>query len=244
MPLGWHFIRPALGRAVLRAGLVILVIGFPVTLFHPETPLPDQWNPTTPLDARAPVTVLTRWKLSRTLADDAACVRALDKVADFTSLAPLEESDQRHIRPRLALRAVGRAQMAELETRCQTALRLAMWERHGLQAAALRHLGQPVAVVGHFSSYSCRGISRPGGESGRMSKHATANAIDVSGFRLADGQALTLQRDWDGDGPRAAFLRDAHKSACRWFPAVLGPGYNRLHADHFHLQTTGWELCR
>ena len=60
----------------------------------------------------------------------------------------------------------------------------------------------------------------------------------------ADGQLIDLKSDWPGDGPKARFLRDAFDSACLWFPVALGPGYNRLHADHFHLQGTGWGLCR
>lgn len=244
MPFRWTPGLPTLGRAVLRAVFVVLAIGIPVTLFHPETPLPDGWNPTTPLDARAPVTPLTGWKLRRTLADDAACVRTLTDVADFTSLAPLVESAQCHIRPRLALRGVGGVRMTEVETRCQTALRLAFWERHGLQAAARTHLGKQVTDIRHLSSYSCRRIRRPGGIGSRMSRHATADAIDISGFRLSDGREVSLQRDWSGGGPRSAFLREAFESACRWFPLALGPDYNSLHADHFHLQATGWGLCR
>ena len=77
-----------------------------------------------------------------------------------------------------------------------------------------------------------------------MSTHATADAIDVSGFVLRDGTRVRLKQDWDGSPARMAFLRDVQESACNWFRVTLGPEYNALHADHFHLQHTGWGLCR
>jgi hypothetical protein len=39
-------------------------------------------------------------------------------------------------------------------------------------------------------------------------------------------------------------MKVVHRPACRWFPLVLGPDYNNLHADHFHLQVRGWGFCR
>lgn len=77
-----------------------------------------------------------------------------------------------------------------------------------------------------------------------MSTHATADAIDITGFGLADGREISLIDDWDGDDAKAAFLRAARESACRWFVTVLSPDYNALHADHFHLQSKGWGACR
>jgi hypothetical protein len=83
-----------------------------------------------------------------------------------------------------------------------------------------------------------------GGTSSRFSTHATASAMDVSGFRLADGSRISLLADWDGQGPEAAFLRRVRDGACDWFGLTLSPDFNRLHADHFHLQVSGWGGCR
>ena len=243
MRYDWKAFRPALRRAVLRFALVVVLFGGYVTLFHPKSPLPDAWHPFTPLDVEAPVTGLTRWKLRNALLDDASCLQVL-RGATFSRLDPLQDSPQCHISPRVALTGVGDARLTRIETRCQTALRLAMWERHGLQTAARRHLGTRIDEIRHFSSYNCREIRRPGGSGGRMSSHATADAIDVAGFRTTDGRLIALEADWAGNGPTARFLRDAFASACLWFPVALGPGYNALHADHFHLQGTGWGLCR
>lgn len=119
-----------------------------------------------------------------------------------------------------------------------------MWAKHGLQPAAQELFGQSIARIEHFSSYSCRAMRTTSGGTGRMSTHATANSIDISGFVLADGTAINLLRDWEGAGPKSAFLRRANDTACAWFRVTLGPEYNSLHADHFHLQHTGFGLCR
>ncbi|MEM8698097.1 MAG: extensin family protein, partial [Pseudomonadota bacterium] len=82
------------------------------------------------------------------------------------------------------------------------------------------------------------------GLSQRMSQHATANAFDISGFLLTDGRMVTLRRDWQGSGPKAAFLRAARDGLCRWFRLVLSPDYNALHADHFHVDQGPFPSCR
>jgi hypothetical protein len=92
-----------------------------------------------------------------------------------------------------------------------------------------------------MGSYSCRNVSG----TSRRSAHATGNAIDVSGFVLADGRRIDLKRDWDG-GTRAEreFLRVVQSSACKRFGTVLGPEYNRAHEDHFHLERSSRRFCR
>ncbi len=77
-----------------------------------------------------------------------------------------------------------------------------------------------------------------------MSQHATANALDISGFDLADGQKIRLRSDWDGSEAEQAFLRAARDSACDWFRMVLSPDYNAAHHDHFHVDQGLWMGCR
>ena len=59
-----------------------------------------------------------------------------------------------------------------------------------------------------------------------------------------DRRRITVRRDWEDGDAEALFLRDAHTGACRFFDGVLGPDYNAVHADHFHLEVGGWGLCR
>ncbi|SFS19584.1 extensin-like domain-containing protein [Yoonia litorea] len=223
----------------------LLAYGVYLLLTHPQTPLPSAWNPTTPLQVSDAVTPLTSWKLDRTAKNYAACLATMDAAGRVAAMSPLEESEQCFIRDRVNVSAVGSARVDPLETRCAIALRLAMWEEHSLQPAALTHLGSRVSAIRHFGSYSCRQIRTPRGTSSRMSTHATANAIDISGFDLENGRRIRLVKDWDGDSAAAAdFLRQVRDGACDWFELTLSPDYNRLHADHFHLQSRGWGGCR
>lgn len=222
--------------AVMSIAAVLLV-------WHPETPLPPEWNPVEPLDVTAPVTPVTGWKLEQSQSG-LACHGALATAnAAFALQADLEDSDACHIRDRLTLRSVAGAAVAPVETRCATALHLALWTEHGLQPAAERHFGAGIARIEHLSSYNCRPIRTARGIGNRMSTHATASAIDITGFTLTDGRRIRLIDDW-GDSPEGAFLREARDSACDWFGTTLGPDYNALHADHFHLQLRGRGLCR
>lgn len=213
-------------------------------LVHPASPLPDAWNPTKPLRVSDPVTPLTTWKLNRTAADGAQCQATLAGHASLTALADRNDSAQCHIRDRVSLQSVGQASLAPLDTRCAIALRMAMWERHSLQPAAATWIGAPVTGIDHIGSYACRALRTAQGPAARMSTHATADAIDIAGFRFANGQRVRLLGGWNGTNAEAGFLRAVRDGSCKWFSVTLSPDYNRLHADHFHLQSTGWGLCR
>lgn len=222
----------------------VLIGGAYQMVMHPETPLPRHWNPVQPLLISDPVTPFTAWKLNRAVANAQSCLAVLDGQAALQTLSDLEDSAQCHIRDRVDLRGVGGTRLDSVETRCAIALRLAMWERHSLQPAARDIMGTDLQSIDHFGSYSCRTMRTSSGPSTRMSTHATADAIDVSGFGFADGRRITLLQHWGGQGPEAAFLRAARDGACEWFNLTLSPYYNSLHADHFHLQSRGWGLCR
>jgi hypothetical protein len=134
-----------------------------------------------------------------------------------------------------------------LVTSCPVAAALAVWERDVAQPAARRHFGKPIVRIEHAGSYSCRRLY--GRAQGRFSEHATADAIDVLGFRLADGRRISVLRDWRGEPAKAAFLREVRDGGCDLFATVLSPDYNAAHADHFHMDQAdrgsfGWRLCR
>lgn len=212
--------------------------------------LPRAHDPWAPLDLAAPPNWLTAWKLDRTRRDPAACqAAAATLAASLAGSGSIEPLPDRQTGEGCgfegAWRVAGLPGIAvgePLRLSCPMLLSLAMWERHGLQPAAQRHFGQPVTRLRHAGSYACRNLyHRP---TGPRSRHATADALDVTGVVLADGATVRLLRDWDTDTPAGAFLEDAHRSACRWFDGVLGPGYNAAHRDHFHLEAGGWRACR
>lgn len=124
---------------------------------------------------------------------------------------------------------------------CTMATQFAGWARFGVDRAAEQILGSRVARIETFGSYSCRTVAG----TSRLSGHATANAIDVSGFVLEDGRRVTVLDDWDGGtAQERRFLRVVHASACKRFGTTLGPQYNAAHKNHFHLEADGADFCR
>jgi hypothetical protein len=126
---------------------------------------------------------------------------------------------------------------------CPLAATFIAWVRNGVMPAARLYLGAELARVETFGTYSCRNVN--GALAGRLSEHAAANAVDVSGFVLADGRRITLKQDWTSPDPQVrSFLTVIRTSACRRFKTVLSPDYNRLHADHFHFDMGRGPFCK
>ena len=236
--------RPYFQWAAFFGVLAAVIYGGYQAMTHPNTSLPPEWNPTVALSVDHKRSPLTMWKLKNALANADQCHVALENAAVLMRLPDFEKSESCHIRDQVELKKIGQSFVKPFNTRCQMALRMAMWEKHGIQPAALKHLQTPVHEIKHYSSYSCRKIRTVGGDNTRMSTHATAEAIDVSGFVLKDGQKIYLKSAWNGPPNQAAFLRDVRDSACDWFKLILSPDFNSLHADHFHLQHKGWNACR
>lgn len=125
--------------------------------------------------------------------------------------------------------------------RCGLAAAFTGWVRNAVAPAARQLLGSDLARVETFGTYSCRPVAG----TGRLSGHAIANAVDVSGFVLADGRRITVLGDWrSGDERVERFLQTVRASACRRFGTVLSPDYNAAHADHLHLEDDGAAFCR
>ncbi|MDB4213556.1 extensin family protein [Octadecabacter sp.] len=215
-----------------------------LAVLHPDTPLPPQWNPIEPLNVAHPVSPLTTSKMRLALNDPVQCLEVLGQAAQMTPLDPFEVSENCHVRNRVALSGFGSARIDRIETSCATALRIAMWEQHGVQPAAREIFGTDVSVFRQIGSYNCRPIRTTSGSGDRWSTHSTADAIDITGFDFTDGRRIRLITDWDDGTKEGVFLRAVRDSACTWFATTLSPDYNSLHADHFHLQARGWGTCR
>ncbi|MGF7148462.1 hypothetical protein FHS96_002090 [Sphingomonas zeicaulis] len=127
--------------------------------------------------------------------------------------------------------------------RCPLAETFAAWSRFAVLPAARAYLGTEVVKIESFGTYSCRNVN--GASSGRLSQHAYANAVDVSGFVLADGRRITVLEGWNGrDESVRRFLRRIHESGCKRFKTTLGPEYNALHANHFHFDMGRGPFCK
>ena len=134
--------------------------------------------------------------------------------------------------------------------RCGVIAALAVWEWNVVQPAAQDHFGSRVVAIEDYGTYSCRAIGGGRAGNGRsLSEHASANAVDIAGFRLANGRRVTIARDWTDAGPAGAFLHDVRDGACRLFGTTLSPDYNAAHRDHLHLDQASrgagaWRACR
>lgn len=106
------------------------------------------------------------------------------------------------------------------------------WMRASVQPAALAWFGVPVVEIKQISAYYCRTKNSVRGAD--LSEHAFGNALDVAGFKLADGRTVTVLKGWKGAQDERAFLREVFATACASFKTALGPGA-KYHSDHFHL---------
>jgi hypothetical protein len=127
--------------------------------------------------------------------------------------------------------------------RCPMARTLALWVREDAQEAARDHLGSRIVRVESMGAYSCRNII--GNNSGKLSQHATGNAVDIGAFVLADGRRISVKDGWNsGEGDQRRFLRAVRQSGCARFTTVLSPDYNAAHHDHLHFDMGGKAFCR
>ncbi len=117
---------------------------------------------------------------------------------------------------------------------CSMIPALEAWLAEVVQPYAQARFGAGVVGLEAFGAYSCRGVDNiPGAQ---LSEHAFGNAVDVAGFKLADGREISIVRDWKrADTQESAFLHEIHAGACGRFTTVLGPGADMFHYNHFHL---------
>lgn len=231
-----------LGRIVVGA-LVLLAAAFTFLLATGVLVVPDRWNPFAPLSITEPPNFLTGYKLGRIAGHPERCREALQaSMWRYRYLTDRPERDGCGYANAVRIESM-RTRLAEpLTLTCESAVALALWERHTLEPGALRHYGSGVARLHHYGSYACRNVN--GRENARRSEHASANALDIAGFTLADGREVRVRNGWREGHADAAFLRELRDGACRYFDVVLGPDYNAAHHDHFHFDRGRFRACR
>lgn len=125
--------------------------------------------------------------------------------------------------------------------RCTMASAIADWIRTDMAPLAA-NLGSVISDLDNFNSFECRGRNRVAGA--LLSEHGRANALDVRGVRLADGQSISLT---DRNVPREIRENVLH-SVCARFSTVLGPGSDWYHEDHVHLdlmeRRNNYRICQ
>ena len=240
-------LRTTVGAVIIAALLLTLALLVYAMLRNRPQDLP--W---TKLDLSQPVGLFTGRKLTALTDDFPACRAALDKAGiRYTALPARDEGEGCGYTDAVRFAKGGARRIgfapADLGISCPVAAGLAVWEWEVVQPAAQRIFGQRVAEIEHFGSYNCRRMYNREGAS--WSEHATADAVDIAAFRLADGTRITLIGDWAGEGKKAQFLRAVRDGGCDLFATVLSPDYNEAHRDHFHFDQAergamGWRACR
>ncbi len=238
--------RKAWGWSVLVAWSLPALIG--AAFWNGWLTVPDRWNPWAPLWPQEVPNALIRYKLNRLGDDPLACAAALRATRlAFTPVPDRKAAAGCGWRDAVRVEGLPARVGTPFVLSCPAAVSLAIWERHAVQPAAMAAFGQRVVAVDHFGSFACRQIGGGRREgSDRRSEHATANALDVAAFTLADGSTVSVARDWrrGASEPRGRFLREVHDGACALWNVVLGPEYNAAHADHFHLDDGRFRACR
>ena len=223
-------------------GVLLAIAGGAVSVWRGWLDVPPQWNPWAPLDIKTAPNWLTGYKLMRLRSDPELCAQAMSS----SDLRVTRQSDSPDAKCPLigALRVQGGevALSSSFLASCPLAVAYAMFEQHTLRPVAQSVYGQKVARIDHLGSFACRNVYNR--ESGALSRHASADALDIAGFRLADGRSISVLRDWPGQNQDAQFLRQVRDGACEAFSVVLSPDYNAAHRNHFHVDVGRWSVCR
>lgn len=225
-----------------KALVFLAVIAAAVYIAARTDIIPPSHNPLSVINLDDPPNLMTGTKLWLMEGNTGACLAALQRSNATFKIAPVHTETVRpgcELQDTVIISKFSRAAISPEEMRCDVALRLYLLERYDIQPLARRHFGKEVSELLDFGSYSCRNIAG----SRRLSEHATANAYDLAGFKLANGRTITLKQGWNGDTASRTFLRGLRIRSCLLFNMVLSPGYNTAHADHFHLDMGLWRGC-
>ncbi|MFA7639997.1 MAG: extensin family protein [Parvibaculum sp.] len=236
-----------LHRALVVGGIALRFLlffgGLGAALWFAFIHFPDAYNPFSPPDIREKPTLVTGLQLKGLANEYDICVSvvrasgARSRPASINSSSPgcgMEEG--------LHLERSGISYGGGIELTCSATAALLIWERHVVAQAAEKHFGSAVNRVRHYGTYACRNVNHS--EAGRRSGHARGDAIDIAGFDLVNGEAISILKDWGSDTPKGRFLAEVHEGACGLFSTVLGPNYNAAHANHFHFEMARWGICR
>ena len=205
--------------------------------------LPSYYNPFVPLNLDDPPGKITQFKLRRLTPE--ACTRLLSEanqkrliqtqaMANSTGDCPLSDV--------VRVRNFGPVTLSSsFIASCPLALSSALFIQQQARPLTKTMMGSELARVEHLGSFACRNIyHRP---DARRSEHATADALDISGFQLVDGQRVTVLAGWRNEKTQP-WLQALLSASCDYYGNGLGPEYNAAHANHFHLGMRGFGLCR
>lgn len=232
-------------RRILAKILLILVLLIAIGGGFWFGVIPQRWSPLSPvsLDARPSIFVDARLAMLRF---DRDLCRSVLKPPHIDASPVPDQTTGANCGWTNAVKFthVGGARIGVEPLTCEMAAALALWVEHEVQPLAREMYGQEVVRLGDMGTYDCRNIVGNPFWKGVRSQHASANAIDISGFTLAGGRTITLLKDWKRKGKDSIFLRELHRRSCRYFRVALSPDFNAAHANHFHFDRGLMWACR
>nr|WP_226839330.1 MULTISPECIES: extensin family protein [Enterobacter] len=205
--------------------------------------LPSYYNPFTPLNLDDPPGRITQYKLRHLTPEACASLLAqanqkklirTQAVADSGGECPLNNV--------VRVRDFGPVSLnGSFLASCPLALSSALFVSQQARPLTKRFTGSELTRIEHLGSFACRNIyHRP---DARRSEHATAEALDIAAFRLANGERVTVLNGWKSARTQP-WLKALLAASCGYYGNGLGPEYNAAHASHFHLGMRGFGLCR
>lgn len=205
--------------------------------------LPSYYNPFAPLQLSDPPGWITQFKLRRLSPEYCATLLAqANQQRLISSVAVADSQGECPLRNVVRVKNFGSVKLSSsFLASCPLALSSALFVKQQAQPLAERFMGSTITRIDHYGSYACRNIYHR--QNARRSEHASAEALDISGFRLANGRQVTVLKGWRQPQTQP-WLRAMLSASCGYYGNGLGPEYNAAHANHFHLGMRGFGLCR
>lgn len=223
----------------------LLLLAVAVVVIFRQGLIPARYSPLPLVNLAVPNDWLIDWRLAELKRDRAFCDRVLrSPYIEAQAIPDQPPKDGCGWNNSVRISALSGANLTTGNLSCESAAALALWVAHDVQPLAQEMFGQRVASIRQMGTYSCRNVVGNPLLKNFRSAHATANAIDIAGFTLADGRQISVEQNWPGAGQEASFLKSVHQRACRYFRVAIGPDYNAAHKDHFHLDRGIGFTCR
>ena len=207
--------------------------------------MPQRYSPFAPISLQERPAWFVDFRLAALRNDPALCRSVL--IEPHIAATPIPDNPIRNgcgWENAVRISAVGGAELGLEQLTCEAAAALALWVEYEVQPLALADFGSRVVGLQDMGTYSCRNIVGNRKWADVRSQHALANAVDIGGFKLENGQEISVARDWKGQGREAQFLREVHARACRYFRVAIGPDFNAAHWNHFHLDRGIFKTCK
>ena len=204
--------------------------------------LPPHLNPLAPLALDDPPGWLTSFKLRSLTADQCASLLAEANRRRLIASQPVADSEGAcPLRNVVRVANFGSVQLSSsFLASCPLALSSALYVEQQAKPLTRHVLAGVLRREDQLGSFACRNIDHR--EQARRSEHATADALDVSGFRLTDGRRISVLQGWRSDRSHP-WLAALLSNSCPYFGNALGPEYNAAHANHFHFGMRGQGFC-